>query len=172
MLCDIMVNEKVTDFFIGGLLKEANINFVPNGSNIKEIEEALKTASKRGTDSVGYPEFTCKINDFILVIEDKADINKQAKYCEKNSNKLDMNTKSVVNYAENGALHYAQHIIKNTNFKKIFAFGCSGNEKHHKIRPIFVDENDYILLEEVENFKNFSEENIEKYYKELIKRNT
>ena len=103
-----MVNEKVTDFFVGGLLKEANINFVPNGSNIKEIDEALKTASKKGTDSVGFPEFTCKVNDFILVIEDKADINKQAKYCEKNNNKLDMNTEAVVNYAENGALHKFQ----------------------------------------------------------------
>ncbi len=78
-----MVNERVTDFFIGSLLKESNINFVPNRSNIKEINEAYKTASKRGTESVGFPEFTCKVNDFILVIEDKADINKQAKYCKK-----------------------------------------------------------------------------------------
>ncbi len=83
-----------------------------------------------------------------------------------------MNTEAVVNYAENGALHYAQHIIKNTSFKKVFAIGCSGNEKHHKIRPLFVDETDYILLEEVENFKNFSEEYIEKYYKELVLKET
>lgn len=163
-----MVNEKITDFFIGGLLKEANIKFVPNGSDIKEINEALKTASKRGTYSVGHPEFTAKVNDFILVIEDKADINKQAKYCEKNPNKLDMSTDAIVNYAENGALHYAQHIVKNTNFKKIFAFGCSGDEKHHKIRPIFIDENKYKLLDSIENFKNFSEESINKYYKEIV----
>lgn len=65
-------------------------------------------------------------------------------------------------------MHYAQHIINNTNFKRIFAFGCSGDEKHHIIRPIYVDKNDYTLLDEVENFENFNEENIEQYYKEIV----
>ena len=152
-----MVNEKITDMFVEGLLKEANIDFMPNGSSIKEIEDALKTASKRGTNKVGFPEFVGKSKDFILVIEDKAETNKQALYCEKNSNRLDLRVNALTDYAENGALHYAQHIINNTNFKKIFAFGCSGDEKHHIIRPIYVDENDYTLLEEVENFENFNE---------------
>jgi type I restriction enzyme M protein len=71
-------------------------------------------------------------------------------------------------YAENGALHYANEIVEKTSFKKVFAFGCSGDEKHHIIRPIFIDENGYKLLEPVENFENFSEANIEKYYKEQV----
>lgn len=163
-----MVNEKNTDLFISRLLDSANINFMPNGSSIIEIEEALKTASKRGTKKVGFPEFVGKSDEFILVIEDKAETNKQALYCEKNPNKLDLRIKALTDYAENGALHYAQHIINNTNFKKIFAFGCSGDEKHHIIRPIYVDENDYIILDEVENFENFNEENIGQYYKEIV----
>lgn len=163
-----MVNEKNTDLFISRLLDSANIEFTPNGSSIKEIEDALKTASKRGTKKVGFPEFVGKSKDFIIVIEDKAETNKQALYCEKNPNRLDLRVNALTDYAENGALHYAQHIINNTNFKKIFAFGCSGDEKHHIIRPIYVDENNYTLLDEVENFENFNKANIEQYYKEIV----
>lgn len=163
-----MVNEKKTDLFITRLLDDAKIDFTPNGSSIKEIQEALKTASKRGTNSVGFPEFVGKSKDFIIVIEDKAETSKQALYCEKNPTRLDLRTKALTDYAENGALHYAKHIVENTNFKKVFAFGCSGDEKHHIIRPIFVDEKDYLLLEEVDNFENFNKKNINKYYKEIV----
>jgi len=79
-----------------------------------------------------------------------------------------MEQKVIKNYAENGALHYAQIITAQTNFKKVFAFGCSGDEKHHKIRPIYVDGNNYKILPEVENFENFTKENINQYYKEQV----
>src|SRR5699024_9410984 len=39
---------------------------------------------------------------------------------------------------------------------------------HHLIRPIFIDEDKYILLKPVENFENFSAENIDKYYSEQV----
>ena len=163
-----MGNEKKTDFFIGKLLEKAKIKFTPNGSDIKEIQDALKTASKKGTGKVGFPEFTAKSKDFIIVIEDKADTDKQANYSDEEKTKLATDTKSITDYAENGALHYANEIIKKTAFKKVFAFGCSGDEKHHIIRPIFVDEKGYKLLQPAENFENFSEKNIEKYYREQV----
>lgn len=161
-----MANERKTDFFVGGLLDNAKIKYTPNGSDIKEIDDALKTASKRGNGKAGYPEFTAKVNDFIIVIEDKAELDKQVLY---DGEKLSEETKAVCDYAENGAFHYARHIAQNTSFKKVFAFGCSGDEKHHKIRPIFVNCNDeYKLLSEVENFENFSAENIDRYYHEQV----
>ncbi|MDC9722761.1 MAG: N-6 DNA methylase [Urechidicola sp.] len=163
-----MANEKKTDFFIGKLLDLAKIKFTPNGSDIKEIQDALKTASKKGTGKVGFPEFTAKSKDFIIVIEDKADIEKQADYKDDEKTELNIKTKSITDYAENGALHYANEIIKKTSFKKVFAFGCSGDEKHHIIRPIFVDEKGYKLLHPVENFENFFESNIEKYHSEQV----
>ena len=43
-----MANERKTDFFIGKLLDSAKIKYTPNGSDIKEIHDALKTASKKG----------------------------------------------------------------------------------------------------------------------------
>lgn len=162
------MNEEVTNLFISKLLDEAGIEHTPQGSDILEIKEALKTASKRGTKNVGRPEFVAKSGDFIIIIENKADINKQQLLCKQNKNRLDLTVDAITNYAENGAVFYAKHIIENTNFKKIFAFGCSGDKKHHKIRPIYVDKDNYYILEEVENFKNFTNENIEKYYKEFI----
>lgn len=163
-----MANEKKTDFFIGKLLELAKIQFTPNGSDITEIQNALKTASKKNTGKAGYPEFTAKQKNFIIVIEDKADIEKQVDYKDNEKTKLSTKTKSIIYYAENGAFHYASEIIKKTSFKKVFAFGCSGDEKHHIIRPMFVDETGYKLLKPVENFENFSESNIEKYYLEQV----
>jgi len=163
-----MANERITDLFISDLLKEAGISFIPNGSSLKEVQAALKTASKKGTGKVGFPEFTAQVGNFLLVIENKADEEKQVLYADSEQTKLDQTIQAVVNYAENGALHYAQHLVANTAFKKIFAFGCTGDAKRHTIRPIFVDENDYILLDKVENFRNFSQENIENYYRQQV----
>jgi len=163
-----MANERKTDFFIGKLLDNAKIKYTPNGSDIKEIKDALKSSSKKGTGRAGFPEFVGKSKDFIIVIEDKADLDKQALYDDDEQQKLKTGTKAAIDYAENGALHYAQEIITKTTFKKIFAFGCSGDEKHHKIRPIYVNETGYKLLTEVENFENFSETNIDRYYSEQV----
>jgi type I restriction-modification system DNA methylase subunit len=161
-------NEKVTDFFIGKLLDNAKIKYTPNGSSIKEIQDALKTASKSKTKRVGFPEFVGISNDFIIVIEDKAEIEKQANFVNEDATEYKTDVKSIKDFAENGALHYGKHIVEKTSFKKVFAFGCSGDEKHHIIRPIYIDKNGYTLLQPVENFENFSSKNIEKYYKEQV----
>lgn len=163
-----MANERITDFFIGKLLTDAEIAFVPNGSDIKEVQDALKTASKKGTSNIGFPEFTSKINEFIIVIENKASEDKQAFYEDNEKKVLSKTVKAISGFAENGALHYAQQIIQKTTFKKVFAFGCSGDEKHHTIRPIFVDEKGYKILDTVDNFTNFTVENIDQYYEEQV----
>lgn len=49
--------EARTDLWVYNLLKEAGIELEPQGSSIKEINEALKTASKKGTGNVGFPEY-------------------------------------------------------------------------------------------------------------------
>lgn len=47
--------EVKTDLWVYDLLKQAEISLDAQGSNIKEIDEALKTASKKGTGNVGFP---------------------------------------------------------------------------------------------------------------------
>lgn len=160
--------EKNLDIFISKLLDSAYIKYSADGSSIKEINDALKTASKKGTGRVGFPEFVGISKDFIIVIEDKAELDKQANYSNEEETELALDVKSLKDFAENGALHYGKHIVDNTNFKKVFAFGCSGDEKHHAIRPIFIDQNGYKLLKPVENFENFHADNIEKYHKEQV----
>lgn len=81
----------------------------------------MKSASKRGNGRNGYPEYVARVGDFLLVIEDKSDSVHQAKYIDENKTSLLMDTSSIVNYAENGAVHYAKHIVQFSSFKKIIA---------------------------------------------------
>jgi len=163
--------EAQTDLWVYELAKEANIKLEPQGSSILEINNALKTASKKGTGNVGFPEFTCIIKDFLIVIEDKADL---AKHKKLQDGIISLETKDVTDYAVNGALFYGKHLAKNTAYKKIIALAISGNAKKHKISPIYIDETEYYReLPDVESFISFNEQNIEEYYtREIMKEPT
>lgn len=159
--------EVKTDLWVAAQLDECKIHFDAQGSDVKEINEALKTASKRGTGNAGYPEYTAVIGDFVLVIEDKADMDKQVKLTD--SGIIDMNIKAVTDYAVNGAYFYAKHIAQNTTFKKVFAVGVSGDAKHHIITPLWVDDREgYKQLPDIESFVSFSEQNISEYYTRYV----
>lgn len=164
--------EAKTDLWVYNILKEANIELEPQGSSIVEINTALKTASKNGTGKVGFPEYVGVIKDFLIVIEDKADLSKHVKLDDKGV--ISTAQKDVKSYAVNGALFYGKHLANNTSYKKILAFGISGNEKKHKISPIYIDETEYYReLPEVESFISFNEKNIEEYYiREILKEST
>lgn len=164
--------EVATDLWVHDLLKEAEIELDAQGSTIKEIDEALKTASKRGTGKVGFPEYVGVVKDFLLVIEDKSSLQNHIK--RNDDTLISLETKDVTDYAVNGAYFYAKHLSQNTNYKKIFAFGISGTEKKHKITPIFLnDRGDLFELEDVESFISFNEKNIDEYYlKDVLKEST
>lgn len=155
--------EAKTDLWVYELLQEANIKLTPQGCDIKEINEALKTASKSNTGNAGYPEYCGVVKDFILVIEEKASLDKHLYKDEKGI--IAQDVKAVKNYAVNGALFYARHLATKTSYNKVLAIGVSGNEKHHRITPIFVNErDDYQVLSDVETFISFSKNNIDEYY--------
>lgn len=159
--------EVKTDLWVAAQLDECKIRFDAQGSNVKEINEALKSASKRGTGNAGYPEYTAVIGDFVLVIEDKADMDKQIKLTD--SGIIDTSVKAVTDYAVNGAYFYAKHIAQNTPFKKVFAVGVSGDAKHHVITPLWVDDREsYKQLPDIESFISFSEQNINEYYTRYV----
>ena len=164
--------EVKTDLWVYDLLKQANINLDPQGSSIKEIDTALKSASKKGTGNVGFPEYVGVIKDYLLVIEDKADLSKHVKLDDKGN--ISLETSAITDYAMNGALYYGKHLANNTSYQKIIAFGVSGDEKKHKISPMFIDETEYYReLPELESFISFSEDNIDEYYiREVLKEDT
>ena len=161
--------EIMTDLWVYDMLKEIGVqnDFSSQGSQIKEVDEALSTASKKGTGNVGFPEYVGVVKDFLIVIEDKASLNNHIKRDDKNLIAEDV--KSVMDYAVNGALFYAKHLATKTTYKKIIAIGVSGNEKNHRISPIFVDERcGYKELDDLETFISFSEDNIVEYYEREI----
>lgn len=164
--------EVKTDYWVKGLLDDASINLEPQGSSILEIDNALKTASKSGTGNAGFPEFVGVVKDFIIVIEDKADLNKHVKLNDKGL--ISTEIKDIKDYAINGALFYGHHLAKNTTYKKVIAFGISGDEKKHRISPIYIDETEYYReLPDVESFVIFNEDNIDEYYiREILKEET
>ena len=159
--------EVKTDLWVYDLLKDAGIKLDPQGCSIKEVNEALKTASKKGTGNVGFPEYVGVVKDFLIVIEDKSDISFHEKLDKTGA--ISSETKDVMEYAINGALFYGRHLIKNTSYEKIIAFGVSGNAKRHKITPIYVEDTEpYTKLEDVESFISFNEDNIDDYYRKNI----
>ena len=165
--------EKETDLIVSKMLDAVGIKHDANGSKILSVANALKTASKKGNGKQGFPEYTAKVKDFILVIEDKADTAHQAKYIkggQKDNNVLLMDSASIKNFAENGAVHYAQKIVAaDTPFKHIFAFGCSGNDENGlRIRPIYVGVHGYRLMPYVKDFSAFAPDKIETYFREQV----
>lgn len=162
-----MTNEAATDYWVGRQLEENTIPFDLQGSHVKDINEALKSASKRKTRNVGRPDIVALVKDFVLVIEDKKDIDHHCKLTTKGI--LDEGTKSITDYAVNGACFYAKNIAMSTSFKKVFAIGISGDPKHHRITPYWVNERgEHKQLDDVESFVWFAPDNISEYYTRYV----
>ena len=161
--------ESKTDNWVYEQLKSAGIQFTSQGSDVRELDEALKTASKRGTGKAGYPEFTAVIDDFVLVVEDKSDLDRHIRLDD--DGVLDMSTRAVTDYAVNGAFFYARHIAQNSTFRKVFAVGVSGTGGHMRITPLYVDDRgEYEKLDDIESFTWFSPRNIREYYTRQVLR--
>lgn len=161
-----MSTEKSLDFYIRDQLVAAKIETNYQGSANLEIKKALKTASKKQNGHIGKPEFVSVIDDFVLVIENKEDINKHILLNE--DDELDLSVHGTQNYAINGAVWYALKIARETSFKKIFAVGASGNEKHHQITPYFIDDGGFLPLADIDGFTNFNKEHIDGYYRHQV----
>ncbi|MGM9909245.1 MAG: class I SAM-dependent DNA methyltransferase [Limosilactobacillus vaginalis] len=164
--------EGQTDLWVNHLLEDVGISLDYQSSHVKNIDNALHSASKRLNGKPGYPEYVGIIKDFLIVIEDKSDISNHV-YKEDNVITTD-NAKIVPEYALNGALHYARHILQRTSYKKCIAIGVSGNETLHKITPLYVNERgEYQRLPDIESFISINEKNIDEYYlKEVLHEDT
>ncbi len=51
------------DLWVARQLDENHIPYCAQGSNVVEIDQALKSASKSGTGNAGYPEYTAIVDD-------------------------------------------------------------------------------------------------------------
>lgn len=86
------------DLYIHDLLVEAGIHADTQGSNIIEINNALKSASKHKTGNVGFPEYCAVVNDFVLVMEDKSDRGNLCAF-EDDGTTISLTMQATTNYA-------------------------------------------------------------------------
>ena len=85
-----------TDLWVSRMLDESKIPYTPQGCDVKEINKALSTASKRGTGNAGYPEYVAVVKDFVIVIEDKASLEKHVKLTD--GGIIDTSIKAITEY--------------------------------------------------------------------------
>ncbi|RHW46825.1 adenine methyltransferase [Bombilactobacillus bombi] len=168
-----MSNEATaTDQKVRMLLQRLNIQFYEQGSNNIEINKGLAHASKQGTNKVGKPEFTFVSNGYPVIIEDKPTLEK-ARLVD-NNNQLIFTYEATVEFADNGAVWYAQHIVKDSTFHEAFAIGASGSSSLIYIQPYYVYlDNEGIVkykkLPTITDFSDFTDENIYEYYRVNVK---
>lgn len=156
-----------TDQFVRREIEKFGIPYSEQGALNPEINKALKGASKQGGKGIGKPEFVIQNGEYLIVIEDKRSNDKLIKYDEEN--KIDKEISSLKDYAVNGAVHYARHIIEKTSsFDEVIAVGITGDENYHNIQPVVVSKiEDTIsekLLPKISNLSKLNPENIAEWY--------
>jgi type I restriction enzyme M protein len=156
------MNERITENLVRDNLK--NLGYFDSDELIVEeqksqntkIQSLLKSASKTGKSGIGAPEFiikSTKIQDFLIVIECKADTKKHE------SKDLDC----PKDYAVDGAIHYAKYLSKEFN---VIAIGCSGQSKNElKISTILQPRNVGNGNIEYKRLTNKSNKEINKFIK-------
>ncbi|WP_305960307.1 HsdM family class I SAM-dependent methyltransferase [Bacillus safensis] len=165
-----MVNEKTsTDQLVRKFIEELGVPYEEQTSSNVQIKEALKNASKsKDSRGVGKPEFVFFSGDHLFIIEDKLAIDK-LEY-KKDSGEIDTNFPYRRDYAVNGAIHYAKHIIEKTNsYKEVIAIGIAGDGLHYQIHPYFVSETEVKALPVMKSLEDISPENVEEFYNVAIK---
>ena len=163
-----MANEATaTDQYVRREIEKFGVRYDEQGSSHPEIAKALKGASKQGKSGIGKPEFVMQISDYLVVIEDKRDNDKLINLTEDGSIAKDI--PSLSGYAVNGAVHYANHIVKKTSsFDEVIAIGITGDEEFHNIQPILVSVSDEgiteKLLPKLSSLQEFHPDNINEWY--------
>ena len=158
-----------TDQFVRRALEKHFRPYAEQGSDNLEIKRGLKGASKqKNSKKNGHPEFVSLSRKYPIIIEDKLDIKK----IEKSENGvLDLEFPSRNDFAVNGAVHYAKHIVtKSLVYREVIAIGVAGDEKNHIIQPyrVFLNaENEvtYTKLPELTTLDELSDENFDEWYR-------
>lgn len=138
-----MPNEKTNvDQWVRREIEKLDIDYTEQTSSIKEVKIALKNASKQGGKGSGKPEFVFLVNDTLVVVEDKSARSNLILLDE--NNEIDLSVpKATANYAVNGAVHYAKHIVeKSTNFKEVIAIGATGDTDTKSVLVYLVSNNE------------------------------
>ena len=102
-----------------------------------QIEKALKTEpSKKGGSGSNYPDIKCLLatadGDIPVMIEVKGTkdalvkLNPESNVPDNFTKKGESNFTNIAKYAVNGAVHYANAILRHTTYKEVLAIGVNG----------------------------------------------
>lgn len=162
-----MVNElTLTDQYVRREIEKFGVRYDEQGSSHPEIAKSLKGASKQGKTGVGKPEFVLQILDYLIVIEDKRD---NSRLINLDNEEIAKDISSLVHFAVNGAVHYANHIVtKATLFDEVIAIGITGDEESHEIQPVLVSIADgqvsERILPKLSSLQDIHPDNINEWY--------
>ncbi|CAB0776839.1 Restriction enzyme BgcI subunit alpha [Corynebacterium diphtheriae] len=160
------VNEKTTDQFVRRILADIGITS-PYEQSIADaptyLYDAMEGASKGTGGGRGKPEFVFESGEFIVVIEDKPDINFSLAYND--ADQIDLEYPARATHALNGAVHYARFFADRTG-KRVFAVGVAGNESLHDLNIAFIAPNVAPrLIDRLDNLTDLAEDKIVEYYR-------
>ena len=163
-------NERATDQFVRDELRAIGFHRPWEQGGGKEfpvyLQEALIGASKQGGNGYGKPEFLIESGKYLVVIEDKKNIEDSVKL--DGHDRIDLEYPAPRDYALNGAVHYARHIADKTR-RNVFAVGVAGSESHNHITVCFVAP--YMppkRLKDADTLTNFASDKIHEYYRVAV----
>jgi type I restriction-modification system DNA methylase subunit len=166
--------EASVDSWVEDQLKNLALHPRQKTTGIPEIDKAIP--SKQSQKNRGEIDVYVQSKNFHIIFENKPDTEKQAKYANFQKDTLLALSDGGEGFAENEALFYAQTIIAKTIYKEFFVVGVSADIDNStnqvlrkKIRPIFVDQFGYTLLEPLEDFSVFAQDNIQEFYNVAVR---
>jgi len=166
------VEERVEDLF-KEQLKEYGIKYYTKTENVNQaIDNALKTSeSKSGGNGNNYPDIkvlieTSKMRRIPVMIEIKGTKNKLISLDKNNEIKMTTKTgekdyKTIQGYAVNGAIHYANAILENSDYNEVIAIGLNGIKNpddtiETEMGVYYISEKNNKIPKEIEKYNNLS----------------
>lgn len=163
-----MGNEKSTDQFVRDMLRDIGFDrpWEQSCSDAPTyIYNALKGGSKGKGRGPGKPEFLIESGDFLVAVEDKADLTRSKLLLD---DQIDIGYPARSEYALNGAAHYAKHLAERTE-KGVFAVGVAGAESHHEVTIAYVEKGTVPrLLANVDALTDLAANNIVEYHRVAV----
>jgi type I restriction-modification system DNA methylase subunit len=174
------IEEKVEDFY-KNQLKENKIKFFTKTDSVNEqIDHALKSTPSKTAGGQGgnYPDIKVLVhnstNRYIPVMIEAKGTKGRLEKMDK-SGQLDSSPKAVKDYAVNGAIHYVNAILNNTDYQEAIAIGVNGTEDATgnllpEIAAYYVSKKNSLCPKKIEKFTTLAllrSKNLDSLYKQL-----
>lgn len=160
-----MGNEKTTDQFVRDLLRDIGVDrpWEQDGGPQWKRDALVGGSKSQSGKAEGKPEFVFVSNEFVVVVEDKKETRLTRHLVD---GEITTEYPYRAEYALNGAVHYAQAMIRNgiPYSRGIFAVGIGGEDTHHEIAVAYVAPGVVKQLDDLDNLDVFAEDKIVEYH--------